>query len=148
MRKILVAAVVGVIVLLARPAAGDPYRSGSETVEDADREVKLPDRENDLSQPVAPVKDAFVCDPWCKIGSSATIITDRASVVRVPPGRYIPEPLFQKHDADMRRLQDAETRLTAENTELKKPAPRGWSWVVGFAAGIAAGAAGTYYLTR
>lgn len=68
-----------------------------------------------------------------------------AKCKELPPGRFLPAPLWSKLDAEMHRLQTAETRLTAENKSLHT-AVNGWSpgWrtlgttlASGFAAGIA-----------
>lgn len=45
--------------------------------------------------------------------------------LELPPGRFYPDPDFTKLDAEFRRLQDVETRLTAENGSLRSSAS-GW----------------------
>lgn len=62
----------------------------------------------------------------------------------LPAGRFYPDPDFAKLDTELRRLQDAETRLTAENVSLRATASTwqpGWKTiatvlVTGFAGGI------------
>ena len=43
----------------------------------------------------------------------------------LPPGRFLAEPTWARLDDEVRRLQDAEVRLTAENASLRKDAA-GW----------------------
>ncbi len=66
--------------------------------------------------------------------------------IALPPGRFLGEPTWSGIDTEFKRLQDAETRLTAENTSLRQSAS-GWQpgWkllvgtlVVGFVGGVAA----------
>lgn len=72
----------------------------------------------------------------------ATLITDRGRAARVPPGRFLSEDLWQKLDREVKRLQDAETRLAAENKSLRESADApGWGWVIGAGLGLAAGIA-------
>lgn len=68
-------------------------------------------------------------------------------LLNLAPGRYLPEPTWGKLDTEVKRLQDAETRLGAENGSLRKSlAESGPGWgTVGLAlgtllAGILAGA--------
>jgi hypothetical protein len=43
----------------------------------------------------------------------------------LPPGRFLAEPTWVRLDDEVRRLQDAEVRLTAANASLRKDAA-GW----------------------
>lgn len=74
----------------------------------------------------------------------STITTDGGSVVKVPPGYYLDEPTHDKLDAEVKRLQEAETRLKAENTSFRTSAaswqPGWWTLAVTLASGIALGA--------
>ncbi len=75
------------------------------------------------------------------------IKTDGGSHVDLPPGYFLDESAWQMLDDEVRRLQERETRLAAENDTLRKEAtnapPIGlWATVaagiallVGFAAG-------------
>lgn len=54
------------------------------------------------------------------IKSRFEVRTERGSVVTLDPGYYVPEPAWDDLDLEMRRLQDAETRLKAENESLRK----------------------------
>lgn len=58
----------------------------------------------------------------------------------LPPSYIVEESVWDRLDAEMRRLQDAETRLGAENESLRKSAEHPWAWAASaFAAGIALG---------
>ncbi len=63
--------------------------------------------------------------------------------ITLPPGYFQDEPTRSRVDLEVRRLQDAETRLTVENHVLRAEASK-WSWgwkaaAVTLAAGLAAG---------
>lgn len=81
--------------------------------------------------------------------TSSTARTDGGTDLRLPPGYFLDEPTHTKLDAEMRRLQDAETRLNAENSSLRKSAQGisfGWkSMSTVLLVGIAIGA---YTATR
>lgn len=51
--------------------------------------------------------------------------TDSGTKLDLPPSYVLDEPSYSKLDVEMKRLQDAETRLTAENKSLKT-AVSGW----------------------
>ncbi len=51
--------------------------------------------------------------------SPSHVVTDGGSKIDLPPGYFMDEPSHDKLDAETKRLQDAETRLTAENKSLK-----------------------------
>jgi hypothetical protein len=67
----------------------------------------------------------------------------------LPPGRFLDEATFGALDLEMRRLQEAETRLAAENRSLRESA-RGWrpGWKLLLGAAIAGAAAGAYGALR
>lgn len=75
--------------------------------------------------------------------SPSECVTDKGSEFRLEPGVHYPEPEWLKVDKEVRRLQDAETRLKAENKVLRKEVSDGWgtralilgALTVGFAAG-------------
>ena len=70
--------------------------------------------------------------------------TDGGSHVDLPPGYFYDEAQKKAADVEMKRLQDAETRLRAENTSLRKsadPLPIGWKTLV---AGLSAGVVGGF----
>jgi hypothetical protein len=66
------------------------------------------------------------------IRSASTVTTRGGSTLQLPPGYFLDEDLWKKLDNEVKRLQDAETRLTAENKELKRTANGAtWSLVLG-----------------
>jgi hypothetical protein len=71
-------------------------------------------------------------------------MTDGGSELDLPPGVFVPEPEWLTLDKEIRRLQDAETRLQAERDSYRGMANKRnilLSGAVGtaFAAGIVAG---------
>lgn len=81
-------------------------------------------------------------DPIYHLKSPSTLKTEKGSELKLPPGYFLDEQTWQDRDAEMKRLQEQETRLTAENKSLKKSATGDYPWlatgVVG-AFGIAIG---------
>lgn len=80
----------------------------------------------------------------CRVKSSSTLKTEKGSEVSLPPGWFMSDAVFSKVDAETRRLQDAETRLAAENASLRKSAaeaPFGWGTIAIVVSAFAAGAA-------
>lgn len=59
--------------------------------------------------------------------SEATCSTKTTSFV-LPPGFFFDESKFAALDAEVHRLQDAETRLNAENISLKQSASKAPTW--------------------
>lgn len=55
--------------------------------------------------------------------------TDGGTELTLPPGYFVDEPTHDVVDAEVKRLQDAETRLTAENASFRKSAA---SWQPGW----------------
>jgi len=71
---------------------------------------------------------------------------------QIPAGRYLDEPAWIIREAELVRLQTAETRLTAENKSLRK-ATEGWQpgWrtlAVTLATGFAGGLVAYHYFDR
>lgn len=113
------ALLVGLFVLLvaARGAAGQPAPDAGPA------EVEV--------EPDEPLQ--FVVGPRCTVGPVA---------VSLAPGRFLPEPVWSRLDAEVRRLQDAETRLGAENASFRKQAAEagpGWGTVALVVAAIVGG---------
>ncbi len=75
--------------------------------------------------------------------SGSVVETDGGSDLRLPPGRFLTEPVWSKFDAEIRRLQNAETNLTAQNKSLQA-ALGGWQpgWWTLLTMACGAGAAG------
>lgn len=84
-----------------------------------------------------------VADPILHLQTPSTVTTDGGSNLRLPPGYFLDEPTMDVLDLEMKRLQDQENRLKAENESMRRSSK--WSstdWkVVGIAlgAGFAAG---------
>jgi hypothetical protein len=76
-----------------------------------------------------------------------TTISDAAGhSLALPPGFFLEEATWAALDVELRRLQEAETRLRAENQVFRdSDAPPRWWWV---AVGVAVGAAGGFAATR
>ena len=76
------------------------------------------------------------------------LVSDGGTDLRLPPSYVIDEPTWSRLDVEVRRLQDAEHRLTAENASLRKSAS-GWrpGWKT-ISLALAAGAVGGWYLHR
>lgn len=73
---------------------------------------------------------------------STTVSDGAGNERRLPPGYFLEDGTWSALDAELRRLQEAETRLAAENQSLRKSAgapPRWWWVVVGVATGATAG---------
>ncbi len=81
--------------------------------------------------------DPVRIDVPTRIKSAATITTDHGSVARLNAGGWlIPGPEWHRIDLEIRRLQTAETRLTAENKSLRNSlddTSSVWKWIVGAA---------------
>lgn len=91
-----------------------------------------------LGDPVAPPAPVNL-----HILSPSTVHTDGGSDVRLPPGYFLDEATRAAIDTEMKRLQDQETRLTAENTSLTQ-STQGWQpgWytlAITLASGLALG---------
>jgi hypothetical protein len=83
-----------------------------------------------------------------QLETGGVLTTPGGSTIELPPDWWIvPPDRWDALDAELRRLQESETRLTAQNTSLRSSAAdfdRKWIWVGGSAlvAGFLAGAAG------
>lgn len=95
---------------------------------------------------VVAVPRAAAADPVAvHVHSPSHLLSDQGADLRLPPGYFVDEDAWGRIDAEMRRLQDAETRLTAENVSLRRSASA-WAWpgwgptALAIASGIAVGA--------
>lgn len=79
--------------------------------------------------------------------SPSVVVTEGGSRIELPPGVFLAEPEYELLDAEVRRLQDAEVRLTAERDSYRDTANTGPGWK-GWATAFAAGFAAAYLLTR
>lgn len=81
--------------------------------------------------------------------SPSAVTTDGGTSLRLPPGYFLDESTWHTRDAEMRRLQELETRLKAENASLRASANKPSWWIVaGVALGAAVGAGGYWYATK
>lgn len=62
---------------------------------------------------------------YLRLRSWSHVQTDGGSDLRVPPGYFMDEENYNKLDLEVRRLQELETRLTAENRSLRESVS-GW----------------------
>ena len=73
----------------------------------------------------------------------STVTTEGGNTRQLPPGYFLDEDSYTKLDAEMRRLQEQETRLGAENRSLRGTLSSwqpGWIVVtVAIASGVALG---------
>lgn len=77
------------------------------------------------------------------IQSESTLISDGGSILRLPPGYFLPDAKFNALDLELRRLQEQEVRLDAENRSLRKSAETwspGWKTLTAvFTVGVTVG---------
>lgn len=77
------------------------------------------------------------------IETPSTLTSEGGSVLKLPPGYFFDEPSFLTVDREFRRLQTAETRLTAENASMKQSLgswqPGWWTLAGVFVGGCALG---------
>lgn len=115
-RRIAIAIAVGVL-LASASAAADP---------------------DPTSPPAVPI-----LTDWLHFNTPAHVVTDGGADLRIPMGYFLDEPTWAKREVELKRLQDAETRLTAENTSFRASASSwqpGWvTAAIVFAGGLASG---------
>lgn len=77
--------------------------------------------------------------------SPSTVTTDGGTTLKLPPGYFLDEESYGKLDTEVRRLQEQETRLVAENGSLRKTLSS-WrpGWVVVVSAVVSGVAIGVY----
>lgn len=72
--------------------------------------------------------------------SPSTLRTEKGSELTLPPGYFLDEQTWQERDLELRRLQELETRLVAENKSLREDAAfPPWMAVTFGAVGVALG---------
>lgn len=97
-----------------------------------------------IATPTTSVADPIV--PPTHLASSSAVHTDGGSDLRLPPGYFLPEPTWSVLVTETKRLQDAETRLKAENNSLRTSvANASPSWYV-LATAVASSLAAGWYL--
>jgi hypothetical protein len=78
-------------------------------------------------------------DVW-HLKSASTVKTEKGSDLSLPPGYFLDELTWRERDLELKRLQDQETRLVAENESLRSSASSPvWLTVLIGAAGTALG---------
>lgn len=78
-------------------------------------------------------------EPPIRLTVPTTVSDGAGHELGLPPGYFLTEDTWGTLDTELRRLQEHETRLSAENESLRaSTAPPRWWWV---AVGVAAGAA-------
>lgn len=78
------------------------------------------------------------------LSSDSHVVTSGGSVLDLPPGHFLDDTSYVKLDAEVKRLQDTETRLQAENKSLRasldswQPGPYtlAGTFLVGLATGV------------
>lgn len=140
-RRRAAALVVAVLVLLASTrtagAGGDAGAGAAETTTSA------------AVEPAPPPAPAL--PPPLHFARPIVITTASGRTLDAPPGYYLADPTFAALDAELRRAQDAETRLGAENESLRRSASErpGLALLLGAAAiGVAAGMGVGVYVFR
>jgi hypothetical protein len=66
----------------------------------------------------------------------------------LPPGYYLHPEAWDKLDTEVRRLQEAETRLTAERDSYRKAARPTWWWTATAIGTVGAGIVTTWLMFR
>ncbi len=56
------------------------------------------------------------------IKSPSELKTEKGSELKLPPGYFLDEKTWAERDLEMKRLQEQETRLVAQNKSLRKSA--------------------------
>jgi hypothetical protein len=97
-----------------------------------------------LADPYAPKPGEIL-----HLSTPSTGRTDGGTDLRLPPGYFLDEPTWGKLDVENKRLQNAETRLTAENKSLRTSASSiSFGWKTLATALLVGVAAGAYVATR
>lgn len=104
---------------------------------------------NSAANPVNPCSASDPCH--LRMREETTVIKDDGTQYRFPPGHFYDDPTWQNLDAEVKRLQDQETRLKAENKSLRESF-EGWSpgWftvTIAILVGAGAGIGGYYWYT-
>ena len=76
----------------------------------------------------------------------SSVQTDGGTSLRLPPGYFLEEPVWNQLDAELKRLQERETRLDAENKSLRASAKEvSFGWYVLGGVAVACFAGGVIY---
>lgn len=72
------------------------------------------------------------------VKSPSTLTTEKGSELKLPPGYFLDERTWQERDLELKRLQEQEARLKAENKSLRASASSPtWLTVTTSAIGVA-----------
>lgn len=88
-------------------------------------------------------------EPPVHLTVPTTVSDGEGHELHLAPGYFLTEETWEALDLEVKRLQDQETRLTAENQVLMEAdggMPSWWWIVAGVVAGAGAGYAGAKYL--
>ena len=61
-------------------------------------------------------------EPILHIKTPSTLKTEGGSELRLPPGYFLDEEAWRERDLELKRLQESDVRLRAENRSLRKSA--------------------------
>jgi hypothetical protein len=67
--------------------------------------------------------------------SPSTLETEKGSKLSLPPGYFLDEETWRERDLEMKRLQEQEVRLGAENLSLRRSADE-FPWLAVGGAGV------------
>lgn len=85
-------------------------------------------------------------EPIYHIKSPSELKTEKGSELKLPPGYFLDEQTWLERDAEMRRLQEQETRLKAENQSLRKSAKDDYPWLATGVVGAFGVAIGIFFM--
>lgn len=94
------------------------------------------------------VTSPALADPPLHLLTPSTVTTEGGTTLKLPPSYILSEPAWSSLDVEMKRLQDQETRLKAENGSLRAVVS---GWQPGFytlALAVVSGAALAVYVDR
>lgn len=101
---------------------------------------------------VAVVFAALLCareavgDDIYHVKSPSVLKTEKGSELKLPPGYFLDEQAWQERDGELKRLQEQETRLVAENVSLRKSARDDYPWIATGIVGAFGVAAGVFFM--
>ncbi len=76
-------------------------------------------------EPVTPTEPTVIAiDEPIHLLKPSTLVTENGTNLKLPVGYFLPDRHYDALNVEVVRLQDAETRLTAENDSLREAAER------------------------
>jgi hypothetical protein len=85
-------------------------------------------------------------EPPTHLLSPSHVVTRGGSELDLPEGYFVPEETWDHLDLELRRLQESETRLRAENEAFRRSAGWGWGTVALVVGAVAVGAGGVLWI--